>query len=248
MPRTITLFHDLDNSGLRHGASTAASTSRYNHPHFQHFQRRELGKQRGETIWHFRAFTGREPEPRVPRAIYNDETLTWTHRTELYSQYEAARILWSHALLRAVAGPVLQEAVGLWTAWKVARDNLRAAFKAFWDTPDDRWRAQMLRLVSAERAARNAAEAWDAVACRLTRLAADQVDVAGYDHELPLRTVAQELRVDMSDWYITYEHRTPDSYSMCAETPLVEDLLKETESQREQLREVAHLAGDRALD
>ncbi|WP_167828546.1 hypothetical protein, partial [Streptomyces palmae] len=220
-------------------ASTAA---RYNHPLFVRAERVE--RVSGGCHFYFKAFTGYEPEPVTPRAVYSDETLTSEQRRELGEQYEAALIIWSKARLRRVAEPLLRKAAPLWAAWTAARNQMQTAFQAFWQIEDGRWKAQLLRLTDAERAAAEAAQAWDEIAQQLAQAADDQVRAAGYDNELELDKVARELGLDSTDWAIQHINDYLPGRSWGEfQTPLVSELQREIKAQRARLREVAELAG-----
>ncbi|MFE2498842.1 hypothetical protein [Streptomyces scopuliridis] len=242
MTHTISLVRTLDDSGLAVSVPVPV-TSRYDHPRFQ---RMERGQYEGQTLWYFTVFTGREAEPEMPLAVYDDKSLTSGQLAVIGTQYMAAKVMWSQARLRFMAGPLLREAAPLWQAWEAARTELHAVFKEFWNIEGSRWRAQLLRLTDAERAARAAAGAWDAAAEKLAELASDQIKAAGYDDELPLADVAREIGLEVSGWRIDHVDAYAPTPFWHRDTPLVGDLLTEIEKQRERLREVAHLAGDRA--
>ncbi|MEU2855533.1 hypothetical protein [Streptomyces syringium] len=253
MPRTIALQHPLDDTGLPHRQTPAqptpapapavADVARYHHPHFV---RAEPGRSEGGVLYYFAPFTGREPEPEVPLAVYKDTAVTWEQSRELRNQYEAARIMWSKARLRLEAAPLLRRAAPLWEAWASTLAELRRVFGEFWSTADGQWRAQLLRLTDAERAARKAAGAWDGLAEQLAKLADAQVRVAGEYDELELGDVAREIGLDAKGWWIEHiSEYEPVPYSR-HDTPVVGDLNRVIEEQRERLREVAGLAGDRA--
>ncbi|GGX39923.1 hypothetical protein [Streptomyces chryseus] len=239
MPRTVALTHNLDDSGLAAGVQLADPTS-YHHPLFQ---RSEPGRCEGSVVFYFAAFTGRESEPQTPIAAYDDKVLTWEQISDLGKQYEAARILWSKARLRLRAAPLLRQAASLWEAWTTAKAEMERVYRAFWETDDGRWRAQLLRLTDAEQAAEAAADAWDEIARRLAQLAADQIGAAGYDEELPLTEVANELGLDASGWHIEHVDAYADRY-WSQSTPLRALLAQQVDAQRQRLVEVARLAGD----
>ncbi|MEU2681311.1 hypothetical protein ABZ638_30990 [Streptomyces sp. NPDC007107] len=227
---TIALARHLDSSGL---PSQTPPTPTYDHPNFL---RTEPGAH-GSTIFHFTRFTGSEPEPQTPLGLYDDKGLTYDQQVGIRQQYEAARVLWSHARLRRDAAPALRSAAPLWMAWRAAETQLSSVFAAFWETDDNRWRAQLLRLVDAENAARTAAEAWDEIACYLAQLVDEQVTVAGYDEALPLETVAADIGLDITDWHIdalsAYTHRMSS-----APTPVRRRADQQIEAQRKQLAQV----------
>ncbi|WP_424893290.1 hypothetical protein [Streptomyces sp. XH2] len=256
MPGTIPLKHPLD-PGLPHRqeatepappapAPAVADLSAYHHPHFV---RAEPGRHEGWTVYTFAPFTGREPEPEMPRAVYEDKTVTWEQRCALSSQYEAARITWSKARFRLQAHPLLRQAAPLWEAWTQAETDLQTVFKAFWQTSDGSWRAQLLRLTDAEQAAKQAAAAWDEIAAKLAKVADEHVRAAGEWEALELKDVAKEIGLDATQWWIDHiSEYESTSYYRRRETPLVDHVTGEIGKQRERLREVAELAGDSGLD
>ncbi|MGW7425793.1 hypothetical protein ACWGJB_38175 [Streptomyces sp. NPDC054813] len=252
MAELIPLKTPLDDTGLmpryQPGTTTRAAMatdiSRYHHPLFV---RAEPGRYEGWMTYSFQAFTGLEEQPQMSLEAIRDRTLTREQSAALSHEYDAARILWSKARLRRQAGPLLTKAAPLWEAWTASREQLRATFREFWTTEDGHWRAQLLRLTDAERAAESAAEAFDEIAEKLSRLAEEQIRVAGEDEDLPLSTVAQELGLYASDWHIVW----PDAYKPSTLSwrgfgdRLVDRLHKEIDEQRERLREVQVLAGDK---
>lgn len=259
---TIPLRTSLDVTGLSHHqghpeqppATARIDTSRFNHPHFLGTSR---GESEGSIVYSFTPFTGAEERPRLPDAAHRDLPLGWQDWEPLARQWDAARILWSQARLRREATPLLHKAASRWADWTKARAQLTAVFDQFWSTGDGQWRAQLLRLTDAERAATTAAERWDTVAVDLAQAVADQIDVAGREEELPLITVAKEIGYDTSDWMVRpvadYCYPLPQ-YCVVRDgvdlwnraTPLVASATKLIEAQRERLREVAGLIGDTA--
>ncbi|MER5966841.1 hypothetical protein [Streptomyces sp. NPDC002057] len=221
--------------------SPAAAIAPYCHPHFVRAEPAAFGR----ATFYFRAFTGYESRPEMPREAWDNPALTWEQKRELDSQYSVAESLWSQGRLRIQAAPVLRRAVPLWQAWQTAQNALRETFEAFRHTRDGMWRAQLLRLTEAERSALAAATAWDAVAEELSLLAAEQRRYGGEEHELDLATVAKELGLDASGWSIHWpEDYAPRASSWQHETPTVRALTAGIEQQRERLTEVARLAGD----
>ncbi|WP_331762341.1 hypothetical protein OG612_45120 (plasmid) [Streptomyces sp. NBC_01527] len=253
MPYTIPLKRPLDDTGLSHRQTAAQSTpsraqivadvARYHHPHFLQV---EPGRYEGSVTYYFTAFTGRETEPEMPLTVYGDKSVTYEQRRELADQYEAARGAWSQARLRLEATPVLRKAAPLWEAWTTAQAALHQVFNEFRSTADGQWRAQLLRLTDAERAAKTAAEAWDKIAGQLAGLSAAQVRAAGEEHELELTDVAKEIGLDAQPWHINHTSEY-DPTHVWHDTPVVAVLTLQIDQQRERLREVDHLAGDREL-
>ncbi|MFI9311576.1 hypothetical protein [Streptomyces triculaminicus] len=256
MSGTIPLKHPLDPGLPRRQEATepappapapaVADLSKYHHPHYV---RSEPGQHEGWTVYTFSPFTGREPEPEIPSAVYDDKTVTWEQHRALGAQYEAARITWSKARFRLQAHPLLRQAAPLWEAWTQAQAELHATFKVFWQTPDGSWRAQLLRLTDAEQAAKKAAAAWDGLAEKLARIADEHVRAAGEWEALDLKDVAKEIGLDATQWWIDHiSGYESSSYYRVRSTPLVEHVTGEIAQQRERLREVADLAGDSGLE
>lgn len=258
MAHTIPLKTPLDDTGLPHpdtltspaATAPAADASRYHHPHFVDARPTDSG-----TAYRFTAFSGYERQPEMPAGGYDDPAMTWELREQLRDQHTAARVLWSHFRLRRQAAPLLHKAAPLWSAWTTARDELVAAFAQFWSTGDGLWRAQLLRLTDAERAAKETAGAFDVVARELAQAVADQVDAAGWDEALPLTTGAggaRVRRVGLDGSPHRRLHPPPPQYRIVRDgvdhygraTPLTVSATQLIEEQRERLREVAALAGE----
>ncbi|MFF5393265.1 hypothetical protein ACFY5H_33985 [Streptomyces sp. NPDC013012] len=221
--------------------SPAADIARYAHPHYLRAEPTAFGS----ATFYFRAFTGREPRPAMPREAWDDPALTYEQKRELDAQYTVAESLWSQGRLRIQAAPVMRPAAPLWQAWKEAEALLRETFEAFRHSPDGMWRAQLLRLTEAEQSALEAARAWDTVAEELSLLAAEQRRTATEEHELELTTVAAELGLDASGWAIHWPNDyAPLAFSWQRQTPTGRALTAEIEQQRKRLKEVARLAGD----
>ncbi|MFF0674248.1 hypothetical protein ACFYVE_39295 [Streptomyces tendae] len=237
MTRTIPLPHPLDDSGLR----LPADLSQYHH---SHFVCSEPGAWEGTVTFYFQAFTGREEEPQMPGAAYGDRSVTRDQRRLLAGEYQVARRLWSEARLRRQAVPLLREALPLWQTWTAARAHLADVFADFWKTADGHWRAQLLKLTDAEAAARSAASAFDTIACALTRLAHEQECMVPEDEELPLREVAREIGLDISDWHLAWHEDYTRHVWLGGGDRLTDHLHNDIDSQRARLREVAALAGD----
>ncbi|MEU3602252.1 hypothetical protein ABZ714_26570 [Streptomyces sp. NPDC006798] len=252
MLRTIPLRRPLDGTGLPVPQTLpapaeqpvplpAADIARYYHPLFL---RAEPGRDEGWVTYYFGGFTGHEPRPETPNAVWDDPSVTREQRRELEAQYDSARILWSKARLRLRAAPLLRAAAPLWEAWRQAQAEYHQVFTAFWTTPDAMWRAQLLKLTDAERAAMDTARAWDEIAGELAGLAAEQLRAAGEEDELPLTDVAREIGLDADGWTIACadEYARGSSYSWHRQTPLVRALTTEIAAKRERLAEVARLA------
>ncbi|TVZ90470.1 hypothetical protein [Streptomyces sp. BK340] len=254
MAELIPLKAPLDETGLmsryQPGTTTRAAVatdiSRYHHPLFVCS---EPGRFPGWMTYFFQAFTGLEEQPQMPLEAIRDTSLTREQSAALSDEYDAARILWSKARLRRQAGPLLKMAAPLWEAWTAAHEQLGATFREFWTTVDGRWRAQLLRLTDAERAAELATEAFDEIAVKLSHLAEEQIRVTGEDEDLPLRTVARELGLDDSDWHIAWHGAYTSSTASWRGIGdrLIDKVHKGIDAQRERLREVQVMAGDKDL-
>jgi hypothetical protein len=119
-----------------------------------------------------------------------------------------------------------------------------AAYAAFKDIEDNKWRAKLLQLCDAHRDVLAAAQQWDTAAGGLARLEDEHEQDADEEHTLSLRTVAAEAGLDIKDWFIGCLDDYTSSYYRSG-SPLVDEVKKQIEEQTERLRKVGDLAGDR---
>lgn len=207
--------------------------SNYHHPHF-------ISAEHGEwvTLYWFREFTGLEPEPEAPESAWDDDSLTWEDRRLLRCEYEGARCMWSKARFRRDAGPAIKSAVPVWQAYLQARSAMDAAFAAFWETGDNQWRAQILRLGDAHQQALRAAGDWDRVADGLARMRDEHLRYVGEGNELGLNDVGAAIGIDTTGWHIDYWYYGKERHG----DGLVKEIREVIGEHERRLREVAELA------
>lgn len=134
----------------------------WHHPHFVSVEVTRWGIQ-----WAFKAFTGREPEPKLPADldVYPETAGYGSPEWEAYDwrQHEihAAQDLWKAAQFKTEFRRLILAVAPKWAPLNQARKALDAAFAALDDTKTEDWNAALLRLSRARDAARGAAEDWD---------------------------------------------------------------------------------------
>jgi hypothetical protein len=217
---------------MKEHAVTAADTlSRFHHPNF--VSARPDGH---ATYFEFRAFTGNEPEPEVPREAHvTRETLD--EYQQLRAEYAVAHDMWAQARFRARAIPAIKAAAPAWQACSQAQAAMDAAFGALRQAGDGQWHSAVLRLTDLQKQALAAAGQWDRVAAGLAAIEDQHLREAGEVHAQSLREVARGAGLDITDWHIGYfENRR---YQL----GFAETVSKAIDGQKATLREVAELAG-----
>ena len=211
----------------------------YHHPHFVSIVKEtEWG-----TRYNFGLFTGHEPKPEVPQAAEDDKSLTWGQRCTLSREYRAARTMWGLARFRIDLRPIATKAAPIWQEYARARKAMDAVFADFWETDDNRWRAQLLKLTDAHNAALDAARRWDKEAEELAKLQEDHQRTVGEEHEEDFRQVTPEFGIDSSGWLVLWPEEYRGTWGP-KETPAVKDVRDEIKKQEERLQQVQGLAGD----
>ncbi|MFE4177153.1 hypothetical protein ACFRR7_34820 [Streptomyces sp. NPDC056909] len=218
---------------LADGEKLAQQSAKYHHPHF-----RGLSKDTFDRVaFDFMPFTGAEQEPTPPGTFWRDAFLSAAARDFLSAEYRLAHDLWRDAkyvreLKAAAAG-----ADALWRRYVTARQEMDTAFTALETTADTHWRSAVSTLVTAQDTARAAADRWDEAAGKIAAVH-DTFLYSDLSHD------AAYLRagVDPAGWVVgsAYDYR-----DYCG-TPLVRQVSEATEAQREHLRKVAALTGDRS--
>ena len=207
------------------------SLSRFHHPNF--LSARPDGH---STYFEFRAFTGKEPEPEVPReATVTRETLD--EYQQLRAEYAVAHGMWARARFTALAVPALKAAAPAWQACSQAQAAMEAAFGALREAGDGRWHAAVLGLIDLQEQALAAAREWDLAAAGLAQLQDQHFREAGEEFELSLRQVASDAGLDITDWHIGYFENGGYQWGFA------EYVTQAILAQKATLREVAELAG-----
>jgi hypothetical protein len=222
------------------GSETAALLAPFHHPHLVCAG---PGRREGETQYTWKPFTGREPEPRLPvdaEELLADDGMSYAQYRVLENEYHSARVMWSRARFTEQARARAVKAAPVWEAYAERRGEMDALFAAFRETADGKWRAQIMRLTEAHRAARAAAVAWDEECRALAELVHEHQQAAGYSEALRLDEVVPDL--DIRAWQVSsHEEYQEYGWHSCLLASGVEEAIEE---QRERLREIAALTAD----
>lgn len=202
-------------------------------------------------------FTGREVEPEIPqewdRIHPSEEDEDWNRSVAPSRQrsveIELVRKAWAQARFKYQVGQLLARGSGhlyrtpteAWQAYVDAREGLRTAYAALDSTPDNEWKAALLRIVDAKQAAEQAAEQWDDHAREFTALDWWLFGVLGEDNhpDRAIRDTAKEHGVDTTAWLIgTHDEYTSRYYSPPAQAEIKEMI----EAGDERIRQVQALS------
>ncbi|WP_331735248.1 hypothetical protein OG590_40095 (plasmid) [Streptomyces goshikiensis] len=184
----------------------------------------------------FRPFTGAEAEPERPLYAWKDESLTPESRAFIDAQYDEAILLWRTAAYAAALKDAAKGAGPQWDAYARALAVMEEIFTSLDTTPDTHWRATVSQLVTAQKAALDAAITWD----HTGRAIATVHD--NFRHGAFSRAEMYEaVGIDASQWVIgdTY------AYEAFRGGPVAREAQKRIDVQRKHLRTVASLSGDR---
>ncbi|MFI0742484.1 hypothetical protein ACH4PU_31070 [Streptomyces sp. NPDC021100] len=216
------------------------STSHFHHPHF--LSLKEVPTAQGtRRVFHFREFTGLEPEP-VPLA-YSPE-MDRTEWTVLEEEIRAARLMWHIAQFRRALRPPIEAAASCWQRYHRASEAMVNRFEALENTQDPDWRRHTLKLVKAHVAALEAAVAFDEAAAAIARLVDDFEEEVGEGLLPSWRTIAGELGIAAEAWevYPVSAYHQGDEQSGC---PLYDRIVQEVDQQQELIQTVGDLTGAR---
>ncbi|MEU7802685.1 hypothetical protein AB0B10_25835 [Micromonospora arborensis] len=251
-----TVYADLTAQGIDYSdratketpMPTSTTVPTWHHPHFVSAKKTSFSIQ-----YQFKAFTGDEPEPKLPESVSlafanaydTGEPNTPARRAALDAwqdaeqEARAANTSWCVARYHRDVAAILRKAVPAAQAYLRAKQAVDAAYAALDDAPDGRWRATLLRLADARSAALTAAEQFDQAV----------EPAAGLSDGLPERVleltdsiegVGRQVGLDTSDWYIG----TSDEYRGYGAGPSQDKLARKFEEQDRRIKEVSRLAGD----
>lgn len=216
--------------------------AKYHHPHFVSVERTRTGGWK----FTFKAFTGQEPEPEAPQAIHRDDTVPHEQKSVLFREYDVAKEMWGTARFHLRARPLVPEIAPLWDAYQQARTAMNAAFDSLMSTSDNTWRAQVMKLTSLHREAREAADTWDQAAKRLAAVYEEYLRDVGMARAEPMSFIFSGYDIDTTDWNL----ETVKDYEQLSWhygeflTPSVRAIAKEIDQQKTRIREVADLTGE----
>jgi hypothetical protein len=213
----------------------AQQAAKYHHPHYQGVTKNEYNR----VLFTFKPFTGAEEEPSQSRTAWSDDSLPRAAHDFLDSEYEAARDLWREAKYIRELKAAAQGASALWGDYTQARQDMDAIFASLDNTPDNHWRATVSKLIAAQDKALATAEEWDDKAEDIATCHSDNM----YS-DLGWREAYQRAGIDGTDWVIGDKYDYGRSY-YGKQSPVVRDVNEAIEKQREHLRKIASLTGDR---
>lgn len=211
--------------------SSTDPPARYRHPHLL----RAVAGQDGRPVCTIRPFTGEEPRPEMPPAIWQDPALTPAQRDWLDREYFQLGVAWELARLETDAAPHLPQAVRRWQAYRQAYTAMEEIYTHLPDPADAQWSAQAARLVEAEGQARLRAKEFDEIG--------EQISKVERKHRgWRVSDVSGQLGIAPQGWVIgePEEYHRPDGAS-----PLVRRLEGAIEEQRRYLPALDRLAATR---
>jgi hypothetical protein len=208
-------------------------TRDHHHPHYTHATKDDVNR----VTYHFQPFTGDEPEPTHPKRVPSHPDFA-PAREFLATMYRQARDLWQAARYLRALTATTNGASELWDTYAQNRTAMEEAFAGLRDTTDLQWHAAVSALVSAHELALAAAEVWDAKAADIARVHHDHRHAALGEQQAYLRA-----GINAAGWRIS----SASAYHpwRAGRTPLVAEVRKAIERQREHIRAVADLTGDR---
>ncbi|WP_327071890.1 hypothetical protein [Kitasatospora sp. NBC_01302] len=206
------------------------------HPHFQGTAKTEFGN----LVFTFKPFTGTEEEPATPAGIWQDASLTREAREVLAAEYADAYAQWSDAKYVAALKRAVTDAgiASRWTAYIQARQEMDALFSQLRATADTHWRASVSKLVDAQELVLAAAESWDRKGLEIAR-----IHHAHRHSDLSYSEAYRRAGIEADSWAVDHI----DAYDPYDGGPLTRGAVKAVEAQREHLRMVAALTGDRSV-
>lgn len=204
-------------------------------------------------------FTGTEPEPTNPpwisaaydlaygghpvgdRSTWDDELKDAVHR--IVDEYEHAREVWHAARYELAVVKALPEVVAALQEFRRASSAAAAAYTALDDTPDNQWRATILRLTRAraealaaggrlDRSTYPIAEAWEAIPCRGDR---------AFERTRRVEEIAAANGMDVTG--VNVDDVDLDYHGYYGSSPIQRKLTDEYAEQDKHIAEVTRLVG-----
>ncbi|MER5747135.1 hypothetical protein ABT097_28185 [Streptomyces sp. NPDC002225] len=201
----------------------------HHHPHFQGVTTNSYGR----LAFTFATFTGAEPEPDLPREVWEDSRLTQEALRLLEKEFIEARSLWLDAAYVRALSALRPEMVPVWGEYVQARESMNKAFAALDTTADTHWRAAVSTLVAAQERALAAARAWDWQAAALA--AVDEKYL--YGSSISPAEAHARAGLDTTGWVV----ESASAYAGYGDSPLMERVNGVVERQRDHVQKVAAL-------
>ncbi|MCY0946303.1 hypothetical protein [Streptomyces antarcticus] len=204
----------------------------YHHPHFTGASISRFNR----LVFHFKPFTGAEEEPARPLGTWKDDNLTPDSRALIDAEYDEASRLWREAAFTAAIKQATNDAASLWDTYTQNRTTMDQLLTSLDSKPDTYWRATVSQLVAAQNKALDAAIAWDRKGLEIATVH----DRFLYS-DLSCADVYKAASVDPGEWLIGSLY----DYEAFRGGPLTRAVQQQVDAQREHLRTVASLSGDR---
>lgn len=254
-----TVYADLTSQGIDYSDRATKETPMptptttvptWHHPHFVAAKETRFG-----TEYQFTAFTGDEPEPKLPdsvvqafRAAFDAVVNNAVERQEVSDAWtaaeneaRAANTVWRVARYHRDVASGLRAAVPAARAYLRAKQAVDAAYAALDDALDGKWRATLLRLVDARETALKAAkEADDALAPVAQRMEGEPERVLVQIDSV--EGVARKVGIDITGWPIGDSYDYQDSG--WSRSPTQQALAEQFKQQDHRIKEVSRLVGD----
>ncbi|MBT2406867.1 MULTISPECIES: hypothetical protein [unclassified Streptomyces] len=204
----------------------------YHHPHFTGASPNSFNR----LVFSFRPFTGAEEEPERPLYTWKDESLTEASRAFIDAEYDEAIRLWRMAAYTAALKQAATGAEDLWGAYSRARTAMDERFASLDSAPDAHWRATVSQLVAAQNRALETATVWDRKGLEIATVHEKFVYADLYPEG-----AYKAISVDPRGWVLGSAY----DYESFRGGPLAREVQQRIDAQREHLRTVAALSGDR---
>ncbi|MFG2298466.1 hypothetical protein [Streptomyces sp. NPDC048603] len=204
----------------------------YQHPHFTGASADRFNR----LVFTFRPFTGAEEEPQRPLYTWKDESLTPESRAFIDAQYDEAILLWDKAAFTAALKQATNGAKALWDAYAQALAAMEEIFTSMDTKPDTYWRATVSQLLTAQKTALDAAITWDHIGRAIVTVH-DDFRYGSFSRA----EMYEAAGIDASQWVIGDSY----DYEAFRGGPVTREVRKRIDAQREHLRTVASLSGDR---
>jgi hypothetical protein len=236
------------------GSALDALPEALRHPHVTRFTIEPYALRPGtfQAKYEYKPFTGTEPRPERPAALYDLESVEYEAVSDLYNALLGA---WARAGFTAAVREHLVDADAAWKAWTTADQALAEAYAAFDGLADGTWRSDRMALHDLQDAALKAAAEFDSAAGALARLQEDHWhdmwnsmgEMDGDAQTTRYEDVATKMGISTDGWQIS----DADTYKYSWSRPLTGRTQKTVAEQNERLDRAAKgitEAGDGVLE
>jgi hypothetical protein len=208
----------------------------------------------GAAEFRFQRFNRYEPRPEIPDrlAVVREQARAQNHPDvekwwlSILDEASAAREAWARDLHRAKVTESLHGLADAWPQWLAARQAADDAYTALERTPDGFWRAALLALATARRAARALAQQVDQYGRNIADCDREYRRVC----DVPSwKQYASDAGINLPGWEL---HERDDyqasAWSDGTGNPTLDELNRVIVEQDERIRDAARLAGEPTPD